>query len=253
MDQKYFVDERRNKIIEILNKKRRVKTKELAAYFSVTEDLIRKDFNFLEKKGLITKVYGGGILKTKMSEVTPFQEKMNDHNLQFAREASKLIEDGDTIFIESSSFTDPIFGCLDTFNNLTIVTNSFHATSLSNKTHKVIHTGGVIHPEDRGSYGRIATLCVEQFYFDKCFLSLTGLTPDWKVTAVIDDDVTLKQAALKHSKKSIMLISWDKFHRHGIYHVCSLEEIDTIVSDVDDQEVISNLKSKNINLVPVSL
>ena len=170
-----------------------------------------------------------------------------------ARKASELIEDGDTIFIESSSFTDPIFDFLEKYNHLTIVTNSLHANYQSNGTHKMIHTGGVIHSEDRGCYGRIASYCVEQFYFDKCFLSLTGLTPDWKVTAVIDEDVTLKQAALKHSKKSIMLISWDKFHRHGIYFVCSLEEIDTVVSDIDDIEVISNIKSKSINYIPASL
>ena len=66
MENKYFVDERRVKMIEILKKNRRVKTKELATYFSVTEDLIRKDFNILEKRGLISKVYGGCILKTKM-------------------------------------------------------------------------------------------------------------------------------------------------------------------------------------------
>jgi DeoR/GlpR family transcriptional regulator of sugar metabolism len=251
-ENKYFVEERRKKIIDILTSKKNVKTSELADFFSVTEDLIRKDFSVLEKQDLIKKVYGGAILKTKMSEVTSYKERSEVDNFNFAKAAVKLIEDGDTIFIESSSFTAPILQLLGEFNELTIVTNGFlEETYTLNNSSQIIHTGGIVNGKDRSTYGRFALNCVKQFYFDKCFLSLAGVTKSWNITAAIEDSASLKQVAMEQSRESIMIISWDKFHHHGIYHVCPLEQIGTIISDVTEEEVVSKIFSLGIRLVQV--
>jgi DeoR/GlpR family transcriptional regulator of sugar metabolism len=251
-ENKYFVEERRNKILEMLTSKKSVKTTELAAFFSVTEDLIRKDFNVLEKQNLINRVYGGAILKTKMSEVTPYKQRSEVDNLHFAMAAVELIEDGDTIFIESSSFTAPILQLLGGLNELTIVTNGFlEKTSTLNNSSQIIHTGGVVHGTDRSTYGRFTLNCVKQFYFDKCFLSLAGVTKNWNITAAIEDSASLKQVAMEQSRESIMIISWDKFHHHGIYHVSPLDQVNTVISDVVEEDIVSRILSYGVKLVRV--
>jgi DeoR/GlpR family transcriptional regulator of sugar metabolism len=251
-ENKYFVEERRKKIIEILTAKKNVKTSELANFFSVTEDLIRKDFSVLEKQNLIKRVYGGAILITKMSEIIPYKQRSTEENLNFSKAAVELIEDGDTIFIESSSFTAPILQLLGELNELTIVTNGFlEETNILNNSSQIIHTGGVVHGKDRSTYGRFTLNCVKQFYFDKCFLSLAGVTKSWNITAAIEDSASLKQVAIEQSKESIMIISWDKFHHHGIYHVCPLDQINTVISDVTEEDIVSRIITQGINLVQI--
>jgi DeoR/GlpR family transcriptional regulator of sugar metabolism len=252
VDNKYFVEERRMKIMDILTSKKSVKTSELATFFSVTEDLIRKDFNLLEKQELIKRVYGGAILKTKMSEVTPYKQRSKMDNIPFAKAAVDLIENGDTIFIEASSFTAPIFQLLGELNELTIVTNGIPGElNTVHKSSQIIHTGGIVHGTDQSTYGRFALNCVRQFYFDKCFLSLAGVTKNWNITAAIEDSALLKQVVMEQSLKSTMMISWDKFHHHGIYHVCPITQVNTVISDVAEEELVTQITSQGINLVRV--
>ncbi len=50
-----FAEERQNQIVALVNKNGSVRVKELSEKYQVTEDSIRKDLTFLEKKGLLKK------------------------------------------------------------------------------------------------------------------------------------------------------------------------------------------------------
>lgn len=57
-----FAEERQNQIVALVNKNGSVRVKELSEKYQVTEDSIRKDLTFLEKKGLLKKTYGGAMI-----------------------------------------------------------------------------------------------------------------------------------------------------------------------------------------------
>ena len=54
--------ERHEQILARLNTDGKVKVKELAVDFEVTEDCIRKDLTALEKEGLLKRIHGYGTL-----------------------------------------------------------------------------------------------------------------------------------------------------------------------------------------------
>ena len=54
--------ERKNEILDKLRAEQRVLVSDLAAYYHVTEETIRRDLDKLEKEGYATKTYGGAIL-----------------------------------------------------------------------------------------------------------------------------------------------------------------------------------------------
>ena len=58
-------DERRKKIIEILNKDGSVKVNELSSLFATSEVTIRTDLADMESKGLLTRVHGGAVSSYK--------------------------------------------------------------------------------------------------------------------------------------------------------------------------------------------
>ena len=54
--------ERKNAILERLQKEQRVLVAELSQEYGVTEETIRRDLDKLEKEGLVKKTYGGAVL-----------------------------------------------------------------------------------------------------------------------------------------------------------------------------------------------
>jgi len=55
------IDERKQKILELLTREGRVKVSELSRLFNISEVTVRMDLADLEKKGLLSRVHGGAV------------------------------------------------------------------------------------------------------------------------------------------------------------------------------------------------
>ena len=98
--------ERKNEILDKLRAEQRVLVSDLAEYYNVTEETIRRDLDKLEKEGYATKTYGGAILgnSTKTDLSYTIRNKTNvEAKTQIAALASRLIEDGDHLMLDDSS------------------------------------------------------------------------------------------------------------------------------------------------------
>lgn len=62
-----FVEERQEKILEMLKVNKRVSNTELIKKFGVSGTTIRIDLTELEQKGLLSRTHGGAILKRRSS------------------------------------------------------------------------------------------------------------------------------------------------------------------------------------------
>ena len=56
-----FIEERHKHILDILQRDGKVLVKDLSAQFEVSESMIRKDLQVLEKNNLLQRTYGGAI------------------------------------------------------------------------------------------------------------------------------------------------------------------------------------------------
>ena len=119
--------ERKNEILDKLRAEQRVLVSDLAAYYRVTEETIRRDLDKLEKEGYATKTYGGAILgnstKTDLSYTIRNKTNVEAKN-QIASIASRLIEDGDHLMMDDSSTSLFTARRLKEKKDLTIITNS---------------------------------------------------------------------------------------------------------------------------------
>ena len=98
-----FMEERLNEILEIIKEEKKVLVKELSEKFNVSESMIRKDLQRLEKEGKVKRTYGGAILERESS----YDEKTNSRffvDLESTSYLGKLvvdiIEDNDVIFLD---------------------------------------------------------------------------------------------------------------------------------------------------------
>ena len=56
---------RRSQIAKMLEEQQTVTNKELMECFDISIETVRRDISYLEKQGILTKVYGGAVLKCR--------------------------------------------------------------------------------------------------------------------------------------------------------------------------------------------
>src|SRR5208282_6483438 len=123
-----LAEERRFRIRELLSRERTVTASELIRTLGVTAATIRRDLAALEQEGVLIRSHGGAISRTSSTNFQPSYEVLGRSNPEekqaIAREASRLILDGDTVFLEGSTTVFELARSLQHYNRLTVVTNS---------------------------------------------------------------------------------------------------------------------------------
>ena len=98
---------------------------ELAEAFGVSINTLRRDIAELVQRGKIRKVYGGvtandvSVTPISVRETTNSQEKQRIGEL-----AAQLVNDGDTIFLDSGSTTPYLLACLEGKQELTVISHN---------------------------------------------------------------------------------------------------------------------------------
>ena len=99
-------EERKQQILALLERKRYVTVEELSKELFVSLPTIRRDLAALELEGALTRTHGGASYNQAGTQVAPFilREKSNYQEKQvIGNVAAGLVENGDTLFISSSS------------------------------------------------------------------------------------------------------------------------------------------------------
>ena len=114
---------------------------------------------------------------------------------------------------------------------------------MSHPTVEVILIGGKLSKDSQVSMGGYAINMLSDIKADLCFLGTgymdtsNGLTEfDWEV-------VQIKKAMIRSSKKVISLTISEKLNSHQKYKICQLQEINTLITELDgDNELLTPYK-----------
>ena len=98
---KEVVDTRRKKIMQEIQVKGTVNVDDLASELNVTPLTIRRDLQYWEDMGAVERFYGGAKLVQNFVENDVDPNEAYKHAI--AKYAATFVEDGDTIFINTSS------------------------------------------------------------------------------------------------------------------------------------------------------
>jgi len=246
--------ERKNLILEKLNKDKKVVVSKLAEEFSVSEETIRRDLDKLEKEGFAIKSYGGAILNENNENDMPFQLRQRSNmegKRAIARIISEYIKDGEHIFIDPSSTGVSIIKACEGKKHLTVITNSVEVLlELSeNDEWNVLSTGGQLVPNYLALVGPKCINSIESFHADKVILSCKGLDMERGITDANELFSQVKQKMLKSASQKILAVDSTKFDKVAFSQICKIGDIDMIVTDKKPSEAW--LKYFDDNGIPV--
>ena len=213
--------ERKNEILDKLRAEQRVLVSDLAEYYNVTEETIRRDLDKLEKEGYATKTYGGAILgnSTKTDLSYTIRNKTNvDAKNQIAALASRLIEDGDHLMLDDSSTSLYLAKKLKEKKNLTVITNSVELVVELNGIDgwTIILTGGQM---------------LRRYHVDTAVMSCKGIDLEAGVTDSSEFHAQTKQSMLRCAKKKILILDSSKIDKVSFIDIAPLDAFDIVVTN----------------------
>lgn len=250
---------RRSAILQILKENSTVSVLELSKMFEVSEVTIRKDLNILKDRNLLVRTRGGAIVNStglQEDEKSIRYKKLANYREKQAigRAAAELIEDGDTIIIDSGTTALQVACNLHRFQNLTILTNALNVAQevLSYNRFNVILLGGNIRNSSESVVGALAESNLKMFYCDKLFLGVDSFSLDNGLSTPSVEEANINQIMIQRSRKVITVFDSSKVNKRALAFITSLDNIDTIVTDDGiEKSTISQLKARNIEVVTV--
>jgi len=234
---KLFSEERRAKIVELLQKSGKVTVAELARILKVSQMTIRKDLDLLEQDGELLRTHGGAILPTHSKSEWNFIRKihqMENEKRAIAAKAVTFIEDGDTVIIDSSStnYYLALEVAKRNWKHLTVVTNNvFIAEKLMEGHVDVLVLGGVVRENSLSLVGPWAMRFLEEIHVDKAFLGTTGVSKEKGFMTPNLVEAEVKRQMVKSSNKVIIVTDWTKFKRQAFASFALIEEVDMVITD----------------------
>lgn len=262
MTKSIIPEERRNNIVDFLNKNKTATIENLKDFFNVSEITIRRDLYLLEQKGLIEKVYGGARSKKQLVSEIIFLKQLNkmvDEKKRIAIECAKRIHDGMTVVIHGGSTCLEIAKNLNNKKNLKIVTCSPSIVSvlwdLSIKKYlgfDIYCPGGKLQISPYFFTGKHSAQFFNNINIDIAFIGVIALNIEEGFMTTKEDEAELLLAIINSSKKIIAPTDHSKFTKSAFIKVGSLKMIDEIITDCGlKDEIYNKFIKKNIIITRV--
>lgn len=238
-----IVSKRRSEILQLLKKNKNIKNDELAELLHTSPLTIRRDLQALEEDGLVKRFYGGAILLDEQSQIESNLDILNDsisRKHAIAKYAASIIEDGDTIFINSSSTALLILQYLEN-KRVVVVTNNGKALQMPLPVNiDLVLTGGQVYGRKQSMIGDFATFILSKISASKCFLGVSGIEANCGITTSVLQETLINKEMINHSIGPVYVVAdSSKIGKHSNFSSGDIDKISHLITD-------SNVSSENI-------
>lgn len=227
--EKAYVDSRRQKLFDLLNKNPEIKADELAELLQVSVVTIRRDMRVLEEEKKIRRFYGGAAVTEKkedpVDEVALYRELI-------ARYAASLIESGDTIFINTSRNALELIKYVES-ENVTVITNNGKAINHEKANGvNIILTGGELRYPKEAMVGDFAVQNLQNIFARKTFVGCSGISASIGMTTEIINEVNVNQLMIDHAAGGVYILAdHTKIGKNSSFTSCGIEKIQHLITD----------------------
>lgn len=238
--------ERRMKIVKTLNLHKTATVAEIAEWLGASPATVRRDLTLLDEQGLITRTRGGATAidyhppAISRRTVPAYELRLNEYTAEkqaIGKAAAENILDGETIILDASSTNHYILPFIAKKQDLTVITNSLYLSkelmhiSETNPGLTVICSGGTLFMRSVSFIGMIAEQALSQFYVDKAFIGLRGISLQHGLTSPFQEEIPVKRQMIKCAREVFILADHTKFNLTFASLVAPLDIIHTLITD----------------------
>jgi DeoR family transcriptional regulator of aga operon len=250
-----LVAERRQRIVMLLQEQGKVTVEALAARFATSAVTIRSDLAALEARGTLERTHGGALLP-RHDDDRPIAVKRTLHHaekVRIGRFAASLIEDGETLILDSGTTTAEIARQIRTLENrsINVITNALNIAVLLADVPfvRLIMPGGILRPESNSLYGHMAEAALDGLQADRLFLGADGLDPERGVMTPHVAEAQLNARMIAISRQVIAVADSSKLLRRNISLIARVEQLQMLITDsAANPDVVAELESRGVEV-----
>ena len=252
-----FVEERKAKILELLSEREKVTVAELCKLFNVSGGTIRSDLNDLDVSGLLIKTHGGAIRRTKAA----FEPKTGEREVDelaakqsIAKEALKLIEDGDVILLDAGTTVFELAKILGSRRSLNIVTNDTHTADFLEKIPgmSVFLIGGLLRQNFHCVVGTLGTDLLSKITVDTAFMGTNSFSVQKGATSPDIQQAEIRSKMIECAKRIVLLCDHTKVGKTSFAQSVPTDRIDVLITDHMSNEEKAELEESGVKVVVTS-
>jgi DeoR/GlpR family transcriptional regulator of sugar metabolism len=233
--------ERHKYILCKLHENQKVSTIDLALELSISEDTIRRDLIELNKKGLLEKVYGGAFpVIDKPANIFDIAIVNRDKKDIIGNKALSLITDGQVIIMSGGTTNLAFAKLIPSDLKATIYTYSLPiAMQLSQHSNvELIFIGGKMQKNAMVTIGMDVVQVLSKLKADICFMGASSINVRLGLTEMGYEVSIVKKAMMQASDKVVTMVSSEKLNTKMPYVVSELNQLNTIITDLNPKNPI---------------
>ena len=209
---------------------------ELCEVFQVSKNTIRRDIEVIIQNPDIVKTYGGVTINSQTKKLlVSFNErsiKTAEAKRLIAAKAASLVNDGDSIFIDSGTTTlymldylrDKTITLLT--NNLEIITQAIPYENIT-----LVSLPGTLNRKALSFAGSSAAKFLSSYNIKKAFLAATGITLENGATNSSPEETCVKEMAVKKSQETYLLADSSKFGAVSLLTYGNVDSFSGIITE----------------------
>lgn len=223
------------KLIEQLNVLGSGKVEDLADYLGVTPQTIRGDLRMLDRQGLVSRVRGGAVLRSRLENIG-YQSRQaiaSDAKSRIGAAAAALVPAAVSVFINIGTTTEAVAAQLVRHDKLMVVTNNLNVAEIlaDSPGVEVIVAGGRLRAEDRAIVGPLAVDFLGAFKVDYAIIGASAIDSSGSLLDFDIDEIKVSQSIVASARHVILVADSSKLARHAPVRFATMGDIDTFVTD----------------------
>jgi DeoR/GlpR family transcriptional regulator of sugar metabolism len=233
---------RRARLADMVGREGFISVADTAGRLGVSGMTIRRDLEALESSGLLTRTHGGAVAPEARrreifdAEEPVFERRRRKHaaaKARIAAAAAGLVGPGETLALDVGTSVLALAEALVARDDLKIFTNSLSsAITLTAGRSPVYLLGGQLRAPEMAIIGPVARSQLAGYYFDRCFLGVSGVTEAGFFDYSLEDS-EVKQAFIDRSRQVVVLCDSSKFGHRALARICGIEKCHVLVTDAE--------------------
>jgi DeoR/GlpR family transcriptional regulator of sugar metabolism len=229
-------------IVQKLEELGSVSVTDLAEWFEVSKETIRRDLKMLSDQGRVSLVHGGAAATVPIEPSLSHREAENAVGKKaIGRKAASFVEDGMVVLIDSGSTTLFLAEALVAREDLTVITNSLPIalTLCRTKGVKTIMLGGEVQANDEAAFGVDTLELLRHYHVDLAFVGAGGISDSGDLTDYSRLAAEQRHLMLQAGSKAYVLADHTKFERKTPIKIMPSENISGLIVDHLQQGLVS--------------
>jgi DeoR/GlpR family transcriptional regulator of sugar metabolism len=212
---------------------------DIAASIGVSTMTIRRDLEYLEKAGKITRTHGGAVANSDVATGGDEEESIFDRRLlqnagskeAIARVAATLVGSAQSIGLDVGTTVLTAAQQLAGRNDVRFFTNNVRAAlALAGRGSPVYLLGGEVRAPELSVVGSAAIQLVGSYFLDWLFLGVAGIDENG-LYDFSPEDSEVKRAFIESADRVALLCDSTKFDRRALTRIGNLSVVDVLVTD----------------------